>query len=117
MAQSLTPYGTQPKGRVRPGLRIVDRTYPRTHKPVKSAFGMSGSMKDIQKMAMSGLKSNLLGLPGNHPYASMAFLLKMMGDTPQDPNAKARQLGYKDAKEQLKRIKDMENRKGQLTIR
>lgn len=115
MPTPVSSYGDS--GVYRRGLRIVDRTFPRTHKPVKSNFGMTGSLKDIRKMAISGLKSSTIGLPGNHPYASMAFLMKMIGSTPNEPDRKARQLGFKDAKDQDLQIKNAMNRKGQLSIR
>lgn len=101
----------------RPGLHIEKRSFPKTHIKPQSNFGMSGSWNDIRKMAISGLKSATLGLPGNHPYASMAFLTKLVGDTPADPDIKAKTLGYKDAADQRLKIANAQNHKGQLTVR
>ena len=115
---SISSYGD--KGVYHRGLKIVDKTFPRTHHPSKpNPHAFKGTTKEVLKLGAKSLGA-FFGIPASFaalPVTALFSNFGMAGEKELNPDRHARLLGYKSKKDQDKKIADYLNKKGQLTIR
>lgn len=117
MPTALRAYGD--KGVYHRDLKSVQRTFPRTHTKVKAKPGFQGSPQEILKIAGKSAAA-FFGVPSSYasiPITAMFSDFGQAGEERLNPERAARIQGYKSVADKKKRIADVENKQGQLTIR
>lgn len=93
------------------GLKIVDKTFPRTHTKPKnnpSSHGYQGGIKETLKLGAKSLAS-FFGVPASYaavPITAMFSDFGMEGEKRLNPDRAARLLGYKDKAHQDRMIEE-----------
>ena len=95
------------------GLKIVDKTFPRTHtKPKPKAHGYQGTIKETMNLGAKALAA-FFGYPPSYAAVPITALFSdfgMEGEKRLDPDRAARLLGYKDKAHQDRMIKEQMKR-------
>ena len=101
MATPISSYGDG--GVYHRGLKIVDKTFPRSHKPVKpNPHSFQGSLKEILKLAGKSAAA-YFGAPSSYAAVPITALFSDFGQEGErrlDPDRAAQRLGYKNANHQ-----------------
>jgi hypothetical protein len=91
------------------GLKIVDKTFPRSHTKVKpNPHAFQGTTKEILKLGAKSLGA-YFGIPASYaalPVTALFSNFGMEGEKKLNPDRHARLLGYKSKADQELKIKE-----------